>query len=170
MDDGFISVSTMLPEYLSQEPFLDIKRTEETVGPTKSYEDVPLVETPSYEPSTEAPSPGSIADVHVEVDQLTAPLFPATITNHSPFANLAFLQLLATNQPAPSALPECNFMTPKTENAPRVFSRLSDCVFRTCKAMHTLLPPEWISAWYVQGMGIVMNVSGRLIFKETYLH
>lgn len=81
LEDGFFRVSTMLPEYLSQEPFQptelpDFKSTLETVIPTEVL-DKTFMEMPTHEPdsTTEAPTviPSVLPESKVteEVDKLT---------------------------------------------------------------------------------------------------
>lgn len=79
LEDGFLRVSTKLPEYQSQEPFQptelpEITNTAEAVISTEAY-DKTLMEMPTHEPdfTTEAPSvvPSALPESKVteEVDQ-----------------------------------------------------------------------------------------------------
>lgn len=79
LEDGFLRMSTTLPEYLSQEPFQptelpEIKNTLETVIPT-DISGKSLVEMPTHEPdsATEAPTvmPSALPESKVpeEVDK-----------------------------------------------------------------------------------------------------
>lgn len=100
LEDGFLGVSTTLPEYLSQEPFqptevAEIKSTLETAIPTEAF-DKTFMEMPTHEPdsTTEAPTVGPSelpeSKVTEEVDKFTCrcspnPLLPfAVLTSHSP--------------------------------------------------------------------------------------
>lgn len=93
LEDGFLRVSTTLPEYLSQEPFLptelpEIKSAQEAVIPTEVF-DKTLMEMPTHKPdsTTEAPTvvPSALPEsvVTEEVDKFTCRcppnLTPATI-------------------------------------------------------------------------------------------
>lgn len=86
LEDGFLRVSTTLPEYLSQEPFLptelpEIKSTLDTVIPTEVF-DKTLMEMPTHEPdsTTEAPTvvPSVLPESKVteEVDKFTCRCSP----------------------------------------------------------------------------------------------
>lgn len=92
LEDGFLRVSTALPEYLSQEPFQpteypEIQRMLEIVIPTDVY-DKTLMEMPTHEPdsTTEAPTvvPSALPESKVteEVDEFTPP--QPDLTDHSP--------------------------------------------------------------------------------------
>lgn len=102
VEDGFLRVSTTLPEYLSQEPFLttelpEIKSTAAPVATPAEVFDKTLVEMPTHEPDsmTEASAavPSAVPDsvVTEEVDKFacrrppTSPLPSfAVLTDHSP--------------------------------------------------------------------------------------
>lgn len=81
LEEGFLKVSTTLPEYLSQEPFQptelpEIQKTLETMIPAevlgKSHMEVPTHEPDSAtEAPTEVPSPMPEQEVSEEVDKLT---------------------------------------------------------------------------------------------------
>lgn len=86
LEDGFLRVSTALPEYLSQEPFQptvmpETKSTLDTVTPTEVF-DKTLIEMPTHEPdsTTEAPTVVSSAlpesEVTEEVDKFTCRCCP----------------------------------------------------------------------------------------------
>ena len=86
LEDGFLRVSTTLPEYLSQEPYQpaelpDIKSTVEPVTPTEVF-DKTLMEMPTHEPdsTTEAPTvvPSALPESKVteEVDEFTCRCSP----------------------------------------------------------------------------------------------
>lgn len=100
LEDGFLRMSTTLPEYLSQEPFQptelpEIKNTLETVIRTEISSKT-LVEMPTHEPdsATETPTvmPSALPESKVpeEVDKFVDALHPnprllfAALTDHSP--------------------------------------------------------------------------------------
>lgn len=95
LDDGFLRVSTKLPEYLSQEPFQptelpEIKSPLVTVIPTEVF-DKNLMEMPTHEPdsTTEAPKvlPSALPESKVteEVDKFTCRCSPQTHSCHLQF-------------------------------------------------------------------------------------
>lgn len=81
LEDGYLRVSTTLPEYLSQEPFRptelpEIKSTVESVSPTEVF-DKTFMEMPTHEPDSTAevptvmPSALPESKVTEEVDKFT---------------------------------------------------------------------------------------------------
>lgn len=96
IEDGFLRVSTALPEYQSQEPFQptelpEIKSTQETVIPTEVF-DKSLVEMPTHEPDFTPGAPTVILSTvavpqvaaEVEIYQSTLTLLPIIcISNQS---------------------------------------------------------------------------------------
>lgn len=102
LEDGFLKVSTNLPEYLSQEPYRptempEMKQTSESIIPSEVPEDKTHMEMPTHEPdsSTQAPTVMSSAlpesEVTEEVDMFicrspplqTLPASLPGLTDHS---------------------------------------------------------------------------------------
>ena len=64
LEDGFLRVSSKLPEYLAQEPFPtefpEIKSTQETLTPSEVF-DKSFMEMPTHEPDTTTKGPSLVS-------------------------------------------------------------------------------------------------------------